>query len=85
MKIVSEKDDSERFDYFWRRFREQRLEQPRPGSELPQSEVARAAFEAGWEAAGGQPHADPSVCKHPNVYGIAVVVRPCTSCGKLVY
>lgn len=75
-----------RFDYFWKGFLERRLLNPRKGRELAdQQAVARAAFESGWEAAGGGPHKSQSTCQHENVRGIAVVPRPCPSCGKPVF
>lgn len=81
-------ENLERFRYCWERFMV-RLRHPRGGDNLlgcgNLEALARAAFEAGWEAAGGVPHKDRSECKHENVRGIAVVPRPCPSCGKPVY
>lgn len=87
LKVEACKDERPRFQYCWEGFVANRIERPRKGDDVASDPraLARAAFEAGWEAAGGEPHKSRDECRHENVRGIAVVMRPCPSCGKPVY
>lgn len=87
MKVKPTQDTRSKFEYFRDSFLGNRIDHPRQGDEVNQDlrAAAIAGFEAGWEAAGGEWHKSRDDCKHSNVRGIAVVARPCPSCGKPVF